>query len=55
MSATSRPNAKRHATHAIQKPTGLRYTIVNGVVTFEGYDCTGALPGKLLRGNEMVG
>ena len=39
----------------IQKPTGLRYTIVNGSVTFEGNDCTGALPGKLLRSYDMVG
>ena len=39
----------------IQKPTGLRYTIVNGTVTFEGNDCTGALPGKLLRSSDMVG
>ena len=39
----------------IQKPTGLRYTIVNGVVTFEENDCTGALPGKLLRSYDMVG
>ena len=39
----------------IQKPTGLRYTIVNGAVTFEGNDCTGALPGKLLRSYDMVG
>ena len=38
----------------IQKPTGLRYTIVNGNVTFEGNDCTGALPGKLLRSYEMI-
>ena len=38
----------------IQKPKGLRYTIVNGAVTFEGSDCTGALPGKLLRSYEMV-
>ena len=38
----------------IQKPTGLRYTIVNGTVTFQGNDCTGALPGKLLRSYEMV-
>ena len=33
----------------IQKHRGLRYTIVNGTVTFEGNDCTGALPGRLLR------
>ncbi len=38
----------------IQKPTGLRYTLVNGVVTFEGNDCTGALPGTLLRSCDMV-
>ncbi len=38
----------------VQKPTGLRYTIVNGTVTFEGNDCTGALPGKLLRSYDMV-
>ena len=38
----------------IQKPTGLRYTIVNGAVTFKGNDCTGALPGKLLRSYEMI-
>ena len=46
------PGAERRI---IQKPTGLNYVIVNGVVTFEGNDCTGALPGKLLRSNEMVG
>ena len=39
----------------IQKPTGLRYTLVNGTVTFEGNDCMGALPGKLLRSYDMVG
>ena len=39
----------------VQKPTGLRYTIVNGQVTFEENDCTGALPGKLLRSYDMVG
>ena len=33
----------------IQKPRGLRYTIVNGTVTFEENECSGALPGKLLR------
>ena len=38
----------------VQKPTGLRYTIVNGTVTFEGNNCTGALPGKLLRSYDMV-
>ena len=37
----------------IQKPVGLRYTIVNGVETFVENACTGALPGKLLRSYEM--
>ena len=39
----------------VQKPTGLRHTIVNGNVTFEENTCTGALPGKLLRSYDMVG
>ena len=39
----------------IQKPKGLRYTIVNGSVTFKENDCTGALSGKLLRSYDMVG
>ena len=39
----------------IQKPKGLRYTLVNGTITFENADCTGALPGKLLRSYDMVG
>ena len=38
----------------IQKAKGIRYTLVNGVVTFEDNVCTGALPGKLLRSYEMV-
>ena len=39
----------------VQKPTGLRYTVVNGAVTFDENVCTGALPGKLLRSYDMVG
>ena len=39
----------------VQKPKGLRYTIVNGTVTFEENVCTGALPGRLLRSYDMVG
>ena len=39
----------------IQKPTGFRYTIVNGTVTFEDNECTGALPGTLMRSYDMVG
>ena len=49
--ATDFPGGERRL---IQKPTGLRYTIVNGAVTFEGNSCTGALPGKLLRSYDMV-
>ena len=39
----------------IQKPKGFRHILVNGTVTFNGNDCTGALPGKLLRSHDMVG
>ena len=49
--ATDFPGGERRV---VQKPTGLRYTIVNGTVTFQGNDCTGALPGKLLRSYDMV-
>ncbi len=39
----------------IQKAKGIRYTIVNGVVTFlENTVCTGATPGKLLRSYDMI-
>jgi N-acyl-D-aspartate/D-glutamate deacylase len=33
----------------VQKSEGYKWTIVNGQVTFEGDQCTGATPGKLLR------
>ncbi len=33
----------------IQKAEGYRYIMVNGEVTFEDGECTGATPGKLLR------
>ena len=49
--ATDFPGGERRL---IQKATGLRYTLVNGTVTFEGNNCTGALPGKLLRSYDMV-
>ena len=49
--ATDFPGGERRL---IQKPRGLRYTIVNGGVTFEDSQCTGALPGKLLRSYDMV-
>ena len=39
----------------VQKPTGMRYIIVNGAVTFIDNECTGALPGKLLRSYDMIG
>ena len=39
----------------VQKPTGMRYIIVNGAVTFVNNECTGALPGKLLRSYDMIG
>jgi len=31
-----------------QRAEGLNYTMVNGTVTFEGLECTGATPGQLL-------
>ncbi len=49
--ATDFPGEERRL---IQKPTGLRYTVVNGAVTFEADQCSGALPGKLLRSYDMV-
>jgi N-acyl-D-aspartate/D-glutamate deacylase len=50
--ATDFPGGERRI---IQKAQGIRYTIVNGVVTFEeGTVCTGATPGKLLRSYDMV-
>ena len=38
----------------IQKAKGIRYTLVNGQVTFEESEATGALSGKLLRSYDMV-
>ena len=31
-----------------QRAEGLNYTMVNGAVTFEGLECTGATPGELM-------
>ena len=39
----------------VQKPTGMRFILVNGTVTFAENECSGALPGKLLRSYEMGG
>ena len=36
-------------------PTGIRYILVNGNVTFQENECTGALPGTLLRSYDQVG
>jgi N-acyl-D-aspartate/D-glutamate deacylase len=36
----------------IQKAEGYRYTLVNGVVTFEDGKCTNETPGQLLRGGK---
>ncbi len=32
----------------VQRAEGLNYTVVNGQVTFEGLECTGATPGELM-------
>jgi N-acyl-D-aspartate/D-glutamate deacylase len=32
----------------VQRAEGLNYTLVNGQVTFEGLECTGATPGELM-------
>ena len=34
----------------VQRAEGYRWTLVNGEVTFENGECTGATPGALLRG-----
>ena len=38
----------------VQKAEGYRWTLVNGEITFEDGECTGATPGRLLR-NRQVG
>jgi hypothetical protein len=49
-------HVKREASqlHPIYAPTGVRYILVNGAVTFESNECTGALPGKLLCSYDMI-
>ena len=37
----------------VQKADGYHFTIINGVITFEGQRCTGTLPGKMLRSYDM--
>ena len=34
----------------IQRVDGYRYTIVNGTVSYENSEPTGAMPGKMIRG-----
>ena len=38
----------------IQRSEGYKWTLVNGVITFEDGECTGATPGVLLR-NRQIG
>ena len=38
----------------IQKAKGYRAIIVNGVATFENDECTGKLPGRVLRTSAYV-
>jgi N-acyl-D-aspartate/D-glutamate deacylase len=49
--ATDFPGGERRL---IQKAKGIRYTIVNGGITFEESECTQATPGKFLRSYDMV-
>ena len=49
--ATDFPGGERRL---IQKAKGIRYTIVNGAITFEESECTLATPGKFLRSYDMV-
>ena len=35
----------------VQRAEGLKYTLVNGAITFEGLNCTGAMPGQLMLQN----
>ncbi|MEE9279490.1 MAG: amidohydrolase family protein [Myxococcota bacterium] len=38
----------------VQRADGYRYTLVNGAITFEDGRCTGATPGRLLRGGRAA-
>ena len=38
----------------VQNAIGYRWIVVNGQVTFEDGKCTGATPGRLLRGGEAL-
>ena len=39
----------------VQMPTGMRYILVNGALTFQENECTGALPGTLMRSYDQIG
>ena len=39
----------------VQMPTGMRYILVNGTLTFQENECTGALPGTLMRSYDQIG
>ena len=39
----------------VQMPTGMRYILVNGTLTFQDNECTGALPGTLMRSYDQIG
>jgi N-acyl-D-aspartate/D-glutamate deacylase len=43
-------NGRRFVQHA----DGYRYTIVNGEITFENGEATGAMPGKVVRGPQAA-
>jgi N-acyl-D-aspartate/D-glutamate deacylase len=38
----------------VQKAEGYRWVLVNGQVTFEDGQCTGATAGRLLRGGQAA-
>ena len=38
----------------VQKTDGYHYLIVNGDVTFDHGECTGVLPGRMLRSYDIV-
>jgi N-acyl-D-aspartate/D-glutamate deacylase len=48
------PDLPAGGTRLLQKAHGYRWTIKSGVVTFENGEWTGALPGRLLRGEQVA-
>ena len=39
----------------VQKADGYHYLLVNGDVTFDHGECTGVLPGRMLRSYDQAG